>query len=814
MSPGMKNTFAEVAVPLPVFKTYTYRVPDHLHGMVKPGVRVSVPFGKRNISGLVFAVKGESTLEKVHHLLDVIDHEPIFSETDLRFMLDTARLYGAPLGEILRTMTHPGFFREEKVRFRLTQRGRARVEDETAGDQGAWLRIFSGRGPLSRSHAERELKKIGLKAPASKLARMTAEGLIEQVHVLKMEVGARKTVFIEMGKEGAVRVTPQAEKLVEAVLKEGRIEKKQLLLMTSVSGSVLKRLVEGGLLAEVTVEDLDGGAEGHLEEEKADYELTGHQVEAISRISEAIRGDRHRVFLLHGVTGSGKTEVYLGAIENALNMGKGAYYLIPEIALTPLFLGRIQRRFGENVAVLHSRIPPSARRALWIRVRSGVTSLIIGARSSLFAPLSRPGIIIVDEEHDQAYKQDDGVKYNGRDLAIVKGRHYGIPVVLGSATPSGESYFRAKTGDFDYLELPERVAKSSLPRVEIVDLAKNRGKRGFKRYVSPQLEDGIESALSKNEKVMLFINRRGFSPWILCLDCGFVERCDDCSVSLTLHRHEESLICHYCGLRKQVPLVCPRCDGPKIAPVGIGTEKLEAFLNRKWKDRKVSRMDSDSTKRKGAYGSLLRSMQEGNIDLLVGTQMIAKGHDFPQVTLVGVIMADLSLAFPDFRSSERTFQLLTQVSGRAGRRGKVGSVIVQTFQPDHYAILKAAAHEYKEFMDIELSHRSELGYPPFSRLLLIRVSGAKQPGVEKRAQEVVETLYSRFDLRTDLKILGPSPAPIWKMKRQYIYQILVKSPPDADFSPLMDVINAEFGGGKRKGGIRVEFDVDPYQLMY
>ncbi len=313
---------------------------------------------------------------------------------------------------------------------------------------------------------------------------------------------------------------------------------------------------------------------------------------------------------------------------------------------------------------------------------------------------------------------------------------------------------------------------------------------------------------------MLFINRRGFSPWILCLDCGFVERCDDCSVSLTLHRHEESLICHYCGLRKQVPLVCPRCDGPKIAPVGIGTEKLEAFLNRKWKDRKVSRMDSDSTKRKGAYGSLLRSMQEGNIDLLVGTQMIAKGHDFPQVTLVGVIMADLSLAFPDFRSSERTFQLLTQVSGRAGRRGKEGSVIVQTFQPDHYAILKAAAHEYKEFMDIELSHRSELGYPPFSRLLLIRVSGAKQPGVEKRAQEVVETLYSRFDLRTDLKILGPSPAPIWKMKRQYIYQILVKSPPDADFSPLMDVINAEFGGGKRKGGIRVEFDVDPYQLMY
>ncbi|NIO17676.1 MAG: primosomal protein N', partial [Deltaproteobacteria bacterium] len=423
-------------------------------------------------------------------------------------------------------------------------------------------------------------------------------------------------------------------------------------------------------------------------------------------------------------------------------------------------------------------------------------------------------VIIVDEEHDQAYKQDEGVKYNARDLAIVKGGLFRIPVVLGSATPSGESYFRAKTGEFRYLELPERVAQGSLPDVRIVDLTENRARRGFKRYVSSELEELIEATLARDEKVMLFINRRGFSPWILCLDCGFVERCGDCSVSLTPHRQEGALICHYCGMRKPVPIECPRCSGPKMAPIGIGTEKLEAFLNRKWKEQRVSRMDSDATRRRGVYGALLRSMQEGEIDILVGTQMIAKGHDFPQVTLVGVLLADLSLSFPDFRSSERTFQVLTQVSGRAGRRGTVGQVIIQTYQPDHYAILKAAAHKYSEFMDIELSHRSELGYPPFSRLLLIRVSGKDKAGVEKRAQEVAETLYFRFDSRTDLKILGPSPAPIWKIKKQYIYQILVKSSPDADFSPLMDVVNAEFGGGKRKGGIRVDFDVDPYQLMY
>jgi primosomal protein N' (replication factor Y) len=313
---------------------------------------------------------------------------------------------------------------------------------------------------------------------------------------------------------------------------------------------------------------------------------------------------------------------------------------------------------------------------------------------------------------------------------------------------------------------------------------------------------------------MIFINRRGFSPSVMCLDCGFVEKCNNCSVSLTLHREEGALFCHYCGEKREVPTFCFRCKGPKMASVGIGTEKLLSFLEKRWKEKRVARMDSDSMRKKGAYGTLLEAIGAGEVDILVGTQMIAKGHDFPRVTMVGVVLADLSLSFPDFRASERTFQLLTQVAGRAGRRDIEGRVIIQTFQPDHYAVRKAATHDYKSFMDIELSHRSELGYPPFSRLLLIRVSGSEKDSARKRAREVVELLYERFENRTDILILGPSPAPIWKMKKRVTYQILVKSHPGGDFFPLMKAVNEEFGRRRGKGGLAIDFDVDPYQLMY
>ncbi len=438
----------------------------------------------------------------------------------------------------------------------------------------------------------------------------------------------------------------------------------------------------------------------------------------------------------------------------------------------------------------------------------------MGARSAVFSPMADLGVIIVDEEHDGAYKQEDGLKYNGRDLAVVKGEIHGATVVFGSATPSAETYFKAKTGKYSYLELPDRVAKSKLPSVEVVDLTERRGRRGFRRYVSENLESSIEVVLEREETAMIFVNRRGYSPWIMCLDCGLVEQCEQCSVSLTFHREEEALICHYCGERRDVPSICSRCKGPKIAHVGVGTEKLVSFLSKKWKDKTIARMDSDSMRKKGAYVKLLKAMQSGAIDMLVGTQMIAKGHDFPQVTLVGVILADLSLSFPEFRSSERTFQLLTQVAGRAGRGEAEGKVIIQTFQPEHYAVKSAASHDYGRFIEMELSYRSELGYPPFSRLLLIRVSGGTKDLVRRRAREVVEHLYQEFEKRTDIQILGPSPAPIWKVKRRFIFQILVKSHPDSDFRPIMEAVIAEFGGKKGSGGITIDFDVDPYQLMY
>ncbi len=543
-----------------------------------------------------------------------------------------------------------------------------------------------------------------------------------------------------------------------------------------------------------------------------DLSPTPGQEAALARIGVAVASGRHAAFLLHGVTGSGKTEVYLRAVEQVRAMGRQAIFLVPEIALTPQLLGRVRSRFRDGVAVLHSGLTPAERSFQWRKIRGGEVFLCVGARSAVFSPFPDLGLIVVDEEHDAAYKQEDGVRYQARDLALLRGRMEDAVVLLGSATPSAESFHRVRTGAATLLSLPERIGGSPMPAVSVVDLKERAERRGADRYFSPGLEAAIDATLARGEKAMLFLNRRGFASALTCLECGTTVQCRNCQVALTYHREHEALLCHYCNVMRKEPESCAKCGGHKLAQVGIGTERLLSWVAKRWKDARVARLDSDVARKRGAYAEVLSGMQRGEVDILVGTQMIAKGHDFPEVTFVGVLLADLSLLFPDFRASERTFQILTQVTGRAGRGDRPGTVLIQAMAPESPSIRKAAEHDYAGFMQDELAIREEMGYPPFGRMVLLRVSGPKQDAAREAADFVAGALSGPMSAG-GVRVLGPSPSPIARIKRRFHYQVLLLGPPGLPVADIFPDLLRTLRERVRKSGARLEADVDPYQMM-
>ena len=513
------------------------------------------------------------------------------------------------------------------------------------------------------------------------------------------------------------------------------------------------------------------------------------------RALETISHRQGAPLLLFGVTGSGKTEVYLRAAQMALEAGKGVLILVPEIALTPQLYTRFKRRLGGTIAVLHSAMTPAERREQLRMVASGEIKVVLGARSALFAPLEELGLIVVDEEHDPSYKQaEGGFKYNARDMALVRGRLQGATVILGSATPSVESFYNAKRGKFTLIELPQRIG-GPLPRVEVVDM---RGKKGI---ISPELLEALRECLSSGEQAILFLNRRGYASFMLCEECGEVLKCRNCSVSLTYHASREVLLCHYCGYALKAPQVCPGCGGGKMKPLGFGTERIVAELERLLPGKRIQRMDSDVVSRRRDYERILKGLEEGSIDVLVGTQMVVKGHDFPKIGLVGVVLADIPLNLPDFRSAERTFQLLSQAAGRAGRGRGGGRVIVQTYAPGHYAIKAAADSDYRSFFREEIKRRRELLYPPFCRLAAVRISGRDLEEVRGAS----ERLYRYLDGR-EVKVLGPAPAPIERLSGRWRWQLLLKA---RGYRALKDALG-ELPAPK---GMKVEVDIDPLSLL-
>jgi primosomal protein N' (replication factor Y) len=608
------------------------------------------------------------------------------------------------------------------------------------------------------------------------------------------------------------KTTPLQRRVIEAVGEAGELSASALAGRVSGGAECARRMASRGLLlAEARLRPAGLPAD-HLPDASGVLVPTGHQEAALARIGVAIASGTHAAFLLHGVTGSGKTEVYLRAVEQARAAGRQSIFLVPEIALTPQLLGRVRSRFGEGVAVLHSGLTPAGRAEQWRKVRAGEAFLCVGARSAVFSPFPAPGLIVVDEEHDAAYKQEDGVRYQARDLALLRGRMENAVVLLGSATPSAESWRRAQTGGATLLTLPERIGTGGMPDIRIVDLSGRTDRRGADRYFSPELEAAVDETLARGEKAMLFLNRRGFAAALTCLDCGTAVQCRNCRVAMTWHQELEALLCHYCNVKRREPESCEKCGGHKLARVGIGTERLLAWVAKRWNGARVARLDSDVTRRRGAYAEVLSGMQRGDVDILVGTQMIAKGHDFPEVTLVGVLLADLSMAFPDFRSSERTFQILSQVAGGGGGGGLPGKVILQTLSPGAPCVRMAAMHDYEGFMKEELAARESMGYPPFGRMLMLRLWGTRQDAVREEADGAARELAAPL-AEHGIRVLGPAPSPIVLVKRRFRYQVLLVAPPAFPFGELLPELLRPLREKARKAGVRIEADADPYHMM-
>lgn len=618
---------------------------------------------------------------------------------------------------------------------------------------------------------------------------------------------ARRTIpYVEAAPEGSPPRKSEKQEQVLAFLRAAKapVPWRALASRTGAARSVVDRLAELGLVRWRHVRQERDLFTDLPAEPSGKFSLTPEQSAALERIEGLIDSRRHAVALLHGVTGSGKTEVYLRAMDRALRSGRTAILLVPEVALTPQTVGRVRARF-QDVCVLHSTLAESERAEAWRFAREGGARIVVGARSALFAPLPDVGLIVVDEEHEPTYKQDAAPRYHARDAAIERARIDGAVVVLGSATPSVEAYHRARTGEFELLELPRRVGGLRMPEIRVVDMAHES--KGPPSVLSKGLKEAVGAALARKEQAILFLNRRGYATYARCPACSWVARCDRCDSSLNYHRDLGRWQCHYCLADRDLPIRCPQCGAGTLRPFGLGTQKAEEEARRAFPQARIGRMDSDAMRTEQDYRASLENWKRGEVDILVGTQMIAKGLDVPGVTVVGVVSADTAFHVPDFRAAERTFQLIVQVAGRAGRSSKGGAVYVQTVHPAHPAIVAAARYDYAAFVERELRQREEAGYPPFTRLVRALVEGHDEPAVKKFAEQVGERLRTELP-RDSVEVLGPSVAPLGKVRNRHRHHLLIKC---ADLSAALPPLKRiEW---REPARVSLTLDVDPYSLF-
>lgn len=789
--------FVELALPLPLRQTFTYRLPQHLQENIKIGSRLLVPFGKRNITGYV--VELHETLDEaleieesqIKDALELLDEEPLLTDEILRLTNWTADYYASSWGEVLKASLPAGVNVETEQIVQITSNGRDELL-KVSSAKTAKVQLLK----YLAEHEEVSMRELGKQFGTSTANRIIRE-LTKQNWVLtflrnlstKTKPKRRKAVRLSeqlaVSREQFV-LNEKQEEIVRILLEnEGEIGFAELLEQADVSASVIQTLEKKGMVETFVREVFRDPLQDAKLPELNDFVLTDGQSEAFELIKKALDSESYQAFLLFGITGSGKTEIYIRAMKTALESGKSSLMLVPEISLTPVFSRRLRAVFGDEVAILHSSLSAGERFDEWRRIRKGSARVVIGTRSAIFAPLVNVGIIIVDEEHDGSYRQQESPFYNARDLAVVRANFAQAIVVLGSATPSLETFYNAKQGKYTLLTLPNRIANRPLAKAELVDMRNVFRENGKDEVFSPELLTAIEETHAKGEQSIILLNRRGFSQFVLCRSCGETIRCQNCDITLTFHRRDNVLMCHYCGFRAKVPTKCPFCDSKFIYFIGEGTEQLEDILRRKFSKLRIERIDRDSMSRRGKLEGLLQDFSEHKIDMLVGTQMLAKGHDFPNVTLVGVVSVDAGLALPDFRSAERTFQLLTQVAGRAGRGDLQGRVLIQTFYPDHYALQHACTQSYENFYAEEVRFRQKLGYPPFVALASILVHHANYNYAFDNATILKECLQNANSER-QARILGPAPAPLARLKGEHRLQMLIKAVNRKKLRELLD----------------------------
>jgi len=801
--------FCDVSLPVPLDQTFTYALPLTLRHRVQAGCRILVPFGQRNLTGVVLAVHDDAPEQKARDALKLIDEQPVLDEPLLALGRWIAGYYCAPLGEVLRSMLPlTGEVRTGKV-YSLTDSGRDTARqlllDSSPGDQAAQVLALLERRPLSASYLK---KKLPLAGNAVRALEKGGFVVAEQVHAERDPLRApSEHLRIELARVGVgTEKLPKAEREFLAFLElhPGSHNLLELEATLKNASAAARSLARRGLVAmsREPLSVLSGKT-------RPPHELNPAQQNAFEQIRSAIEKHEFRTFLIHGVTGSGKTEVYLNAIDAALAADRSALLLVPEIALTPAVAGQFFSRFGERVAILHSAFSDAERADQWRRIRGGKALVVVGTRSGVFAPVRNLGLIIIDEEHDGSYKQEETPRYNGRDTAIVRAQHAGACVVLGSATPSLESRYNAERGKYTLLEMPERIQQRPMPRVDLIDMRQEFLETRKQNTFSRALGDAIEERLKSGEQTMVLLNRRGYSSFVTCRSCGHRVECDHCSITLTFHRRDRRLLCHMCNFARKVPTVCPQCQSEHIYFMGTGSEKVEEELHNLFPEARIARLDRDTVTGKQHYEQVLQGFREKSFDILVGTQMIAKGHDIPNVTLVGVVSADVGLGMPDFRAAERTFQLLTQVAGRAGRGDLPGIVLVQTSNPDHYAVRFAAAQDYQGFYQKELQFRRLMHYPPFSAMANLLVRAAKQEDALRMASEL--DLYMK-PAPENIKIMGPAEAPVLRIKAEFRYQFLIKAASRKALNGLLQSAR-DFARGRKWGATALVIDVDPLTLL-
>jgi primosomal protein N' (replication factor Y) len=814
----MAQRFCEIALPVPLRSTFTYAVPASLNGEALVGRRVVVPFRNRAMVGVGLGVSDRAPeftggKKAIREIVELMDSVPALPPKLLELAQWISRYYLAPIGETIRAMLPPEIELRHDREYSITDAGRAYLEELTSGEEST-----------EEESAERALlRRIGdegKSAPSVKIRRwpggeVAAERLVRRGYLSAREVLRKRRTRTQKILAWNAAQTDEPANDTEAKIKEvltstrGPLPLPILAAKAGVSRTVPLRLEKTGRLL-AWEEPLT------VEEDAWDTDFTpptnilnAEQKSALAEIWRWLVSGKFAAALLYGVTGSGKTEVYLGAIEAALSRGKTAIVLVPEIALT-LWVGRLVRaRFGGSVAVLHSGLPDIDRAREWWRVRNGEAKVVVGTRSAVFAPLENLGLIIVDEEQESSYKQEETPRYNGRDTAVYRAQLEGAVAILGSATPSLETYHNARSGKYHLLELTSRVENRSLAEVRIVDLREEFRRAHRIAPVSETLRAAVALRLSEGTQAMILINRRGYSWSMLCRSCGSMIQCENCSIALTYHKNRQRLECHYCGYSIRPPKECPKCREKYLYFVGDGAERVEEYLHEEFPKARIARLDRDTVRTKREFQQVLGAFAGGEIDVLVGTQMVAKGHDFQRVTLVGVVAADLALGRPDFRAAERTFQLLTQVAGRAGRGELAGEVLVETYYPEHYAIQHAVQQDYVSFYEKEAHFRRMLHYPPFAALASILIRDRKIENAI-RWSRALAGYFAPFENR-GVKILGPAAAPLAKLRREFRFQFVLKSPKRAALSRALSGC-LDFCASHDVPETAVIVDVDPTSL--